>query len=49
MLDWMSRAALEYIGRAGLGHTFDALDGSKVNTYAVSIKMLLYVQSSTML
>ena len=25
MLDWMGRAALEIIGQAGLGHSFDPL------------------------
>lgn len=43
MLDWMSRAALEYIGQGGLGYSFDALDRSKSNEYAESIKMLLFV------
>ena len=41
MLDWMSRAALEYIGQGGLGYSFDALDRTKANAYADSIKLLL--------
>lgn len=41
MLDWMSRAALEYIGQGGLGYSFDALDRTKTNAYAESAKTLL--------
>ena len=40
IMQWMSRAALEYIGQGGLGYSFDALDDSKSNTYSDSIKML---------
>lgn len=39
---WMSRAALEYIGQAGLGYSFDALDEEKTNEYSEAIKMLTY-------
>ncbi len=45
----MSRAALEYIGQAGLGYTFDALDKTKKNAYAESIKMLVWVIISSIL
>ncbi|TDL20046.1 cytochrome P450, partial [Rickenella mellea] len=40
LMPWMSRTALEYIGQAGLGYSFDALDESKSNEYSESIRML---------
>lgn len=39
-MKWISRAALEYIGQAGLGYSFDALDEKKVNTFSEAVKML---------
>lgn len=33
MTFWMGRAALEYIGQGGMGHSFDALDETKTNRY----------------
>ena len=42
-MEWMSRAALEYIGRGGFGHTFDALNESSRNGYGEAVKMLVYV------
>ncbi|KAG5652189.1 hypothetical protein H0H81_005988, partial [Sphagnurus paluster] len=42
MLHWMSRAALEMIGRSGLGYSFDSLDeGGKPHPYSVAIKQYL--------
>ena len=38
MVHWMSRAALELIGRAGLGHSFDSLVENVPNDFAVAIK-----------
>lgn len=35
---WTSLAALEYIGRGGLGHAFDALNPYKKNEYNEFIK-----------
>lgn len=43
-MKWISRAALEYIGQAGLGYSFDALDDSKKNEYAEAIKLFVYVR-----
>ena len=42
MLDWMGRAALEIIGKAGLGHSFGALEG-KNDEYYVALKNMLCV------
>ncbi|KAL1739497.1 cytochrome P450, partial [Schizophyllum fasciatum] len=42
MLHWMSRAALELIGRSGLGYSFDTLAvNDPGNPYAASIKELV--------
>lgn len=38
----MSLTALEYIGRGGLGHSFDALNPGKVNEYNEYIKTAVY-------
>lgn len=40
VMKWVSRAALEYIGQAGLGYSFDALDDTKSNSYSEVMKML---------
>ncbi|KAI0319943.1 cytochrome P450 [Amylostereum chailletii] len=37
MLDWMGRLALEAIAQAGLGHTFNTMDGDP-HTYAWALK-----------
>lgn len=42
VLKWISRAALEYIGQAGLGYSFDALDEDKTNVYSDAAKSLAY-------
>jgi hypothetical protein len=39
----MTRIALELIGRAGLGHSFDALDSDETPAYIASVKQLLWV------
>lgn len=39
-MKWMSRAALEYIGQGGLGHSFQALDEAKTDTFSEAIKLL---------
>jgi cytochrome P450 len=41
MLYWVSRAALEYIGQAGLGYSFDNLEESDDNEYSRAAKGLL--------
>ncbi|KAG6919202.1 hypothetical protein DXG01_008500 [Tephrocybe rancida] len=39
---WMSRGALELIGRSGLGHSLDSLtEGEKPHPYGVSVKELI--------
>ncbi|KAI0716430.1 cytochrome P450 [Earliella scabrosa] len=38
MLDWMGRAALEIIGKAGLGHSFDPLTSDKSDVYTTAAK-----------
>lgn len=40
VMKWMSRAALEYIGQAGLGYTFDAFDERIGNKYSDTMKLL---------
>jgi len=39
VMKWISRATLEYVGQGTLGHTFDALDDTKTNTYSEMLKM----------
>ncbi|THH05492.1 hypothetical protein EW146_g9889 [Bondarzewia mesenterica] len=41
MMDWMTRAALELVGQAGLGYSFDTLDDKVENTYANATKNFL--------
>lgn len=38
MVPWTSRAALELIGRAGLGHSFDPLVEDVPNDFVMAIK-----------
>ncbi|KAI0739058.1 cytochrome P450 [Daedaleopsis nitida] len=38
MLDWMGRAALEIIGQAGLGHSFDPLISDSADIYTAAAK-----------
>lgn len=46
MLDWMGRAALEIIGQAGLGHSFDPLTSDCSDVYTTAAKTYLYVEQS---
>ena len=43
MLDWMGRAALEIIGKAGLGHSFDPLTSDRSDVYTTAAKTYLSV------
>lgn len=43
VLDWMSRAALELIGQAGLGYSFDPLVEDMKNEFGDALKRLMYV------
>lgn len=43
MSDWMSRVALESVGRAVLSHSFDPLDSPQNNPYTSAIKELMLV------
>ncbi|OSX63054.1 hypothetical protein POSPLADRAFT_1056401 [Postia placenta MAD-698-R-SB12] len=45
ILDWMARTALELVGQAGLGYSFDPLIRDKADAYAEALKALMYVQS----
>ncbi len=45
MLMWMSRTALELIGQAGLGYSFDFLVSNSANDFALSVKSFGYVFS----
>lgn len=38
MLHWMGRAALEIVGQAGLGHSFDPLVGDHEDPYSQAVK-----------
>ena len=45
LLSWMSRTALELVGQAGLGYSFDTLkDDATAHPYTGVIKQLLLVQ-----
>jgi hypothetical protein len=41
VLYWMSRAALEFVGQAGLGYSFDNLGEKDDNEYSKAVKTLL--------
>ena len=41
MADWMSRAALEFIGEGGLGYSFNNIASPLSNEYARAVKQLL--------
>lgn len=43
ILSWMARTALELIGQAGLGYSFDPLVADSADKFAAAIKMLQYV------
>ncbi|KAF7330498.1 hypothetical protein MVEN_02489200 [Mycena venus] len=40
VLLWMTRTALELVGQAGLGHSFDTLDTDEIPSYIKSVKQL---------
>ena len=40
---WMGRCALELIGQAGLGYSFDPLTADKPDAYAMAVKSLQFV------
>ena len=40
MLTWMGRTALELIGKAGLGYSFDPLVTDKADDFATAVKSL---------
>lgn len=46
ILKVMSRAALEYIGRGGLGHSFGPLNDERSTLHSNAIKNLGYERSS---
>ena len=43
MLSWMGRTALELIGQAGLGYSFDPLVADTPDDFASAIKAFQYV------
>ena len=43
MLAWMGRTALELIGQAGLGYSFDPLVSDAPDDFAMAIKAIPYV------
>jgi hypothetical protein len=43
MSEWVSRVALEMVGQAVLGYSFDPLDGPHSNPYTSAIKELMLV------
>ena len=43
MSEWMSRVALESVGQAVLGYSFDPLDSPHNNPYTAAIKELMCV------
>ena len=43
MVSWMSRTALELMGQAGLGYTFDPLTADAADEFGEALKGLMYV------
>lgn len=41
MSEWMSRIALETVGQAVLGYSFDPLDSRQSNSYTAAVKELM--------
>lgn len=41
MSEWMSRIALETVGQAVLGYSFDPLDSRQSNPYTAAVKELM--------
>ncbi|TFK51329.1 cytochrome P450 [Heliocybe sulcata] len=48
MLDWMTRTALELIGRAGLGYSFNVMQDGSIDEYGSSVKSLFPIVSDYM-
>lgn len=46
MLTWMGRTALELMGQAGLGYSFDPLERDSTDPYGHALKNLTYVHSA---
>ena len=46
MLQWTSRGALEVMGQAGLGYSFDSFKENSTNEFARALKDLLYFRLS---
>ena len=40
MLNWVTRCALELVGRGGLGHSFDPLDRDWKNPFVTTLKSI---------
>ena len=40
VLAWTGRTALELVGQAGLGHSFDSFEGETADEYGEAIKAL---------
>ncbi|KAI0641776.1 cytochrome P450 [Trametes meyenii] len=47
MVDWMGRVALEFIGQAGLGYSFDPLVEDKSDKYATALKAFSYAMADS--
>lgn len=45
MVGWMGRTALELMGQAGLGYSFDPLVADAADEYGEAIKKLVYAPS----
>lgn len=41
ILDWMARTALELVGQAGLGYSFDPLIRDEADSYGEAIKAIV--------
>ena len=46
MLTWMARTALELMGQAGLGYSFDPLERDSTDPYGHALKNLTYAAST---
>ena len=46
MTAWMGRAAMEYIGQGGMGHTFNSLEEGEANRYLEASNSLGYGRRS---
>ena len=43
VLQWLSRAALEFIGQGGFGYSFDALHNEEATVFGAYVKKIGYV------